>query len=59
MNHLAFGGGTCEQVDDLVADAPNHGWSLLFPDRHPHGGGPDSYAAYLGAPGLEVELVAS
>jgi hypothetical protein len=29
------------------------------PDRHPHVGGPDSYAGYLAnADGFEVELVA-
>jgi hypothetical protein len=34
-------------------------WALLFPDRHPHAGGPDSYAAYLeDAWGYEVELAA-
>jgi hypothetical protein len=36
-----------------------HGWTLLFPDRHPHAGGPDHYAAYLeNTDGFEVELVA-
>ena len=34
-------------------------WTLLFPDRHPHAGGKDSYAGYLAnADGFEVELVA-
>lgn len=60
VNHLAFAGGTPEQVDDLAADAPQHGWSLLFADRHPHAGGPDGHAAYLeDSAGFEVELVAS
>ena len=58
LNHLAFHVG--DKVDDLVADGPPHGWTLLFPDRHPHAGGPDSYAGYLAnADGFEVELVAS
>ena len=36
-----------------------HGWSLLFPDRHPFAGGPEHYAAYLkDRHGYEVELVA-
>ena len=40
--------------------APAHGWTLLFPDRHPHAGGPETYAAYLAdGQGYEVELVAS
>ena len=39
--------------------APDHGWRLLFPDRHPFAGGDDHYAAYLeNREGYEVELVA-
>lgn len=59
LNHLAFhvpGGRT--ELDALVSAAPAHGWTLLFPDRHPHAGGPDHCAAYLeNADGFEVELV--
>jgi hypothetical protein len=34
-------------------------WTLLFPEAHPHAGGPDHYAAYLvNTDGFEVELVA-
>ena len=44
----------------LVAEARRHGWTLLFPERYPYAGGPDSYAGYLAnADGFEVELVAS
>lgn len=43
----------------VAADGPGHGWTLLFPDRHPHAGGPDHYAAYLGnTDGFEAELAA-
>ena len=72
LNHLAFrvperlgpeAGGHAAGVlplDALVAEAPAHGWTLLFPDRHPFAGGPDHRAAYLeDADGYEVELVAS
>ena len=60
LNHLAFHAGTTSETDQLVAGAQRHGWTLLFPDRHPHAGGPDSYAGYLAnADGFEVELVAS
>ncbi len=60
LNHLAFHGGTTGEVDALVAAAPARGWVLLFPDRHPHAGGPDTYAAYLAdADGYEVEIVAT
>jgi catechol 2,3-dioxygenase-like lactoylglutathione lyase family enzyme len=59
INHLAFHAGTRDHVDALVVAAPEHGWTLLFPDRHPHAGGPDHYAAYLeNTAGYEVELVA-
>lgn len=59
LNHLAFHVADHHQVDDLVAEAPQHGWRLLFPDRHPYAGGDQHYAAYLeDTEGFEVELVA-
>ena len=59
VNHLAFHIDTIELVDALAAQAPQHGWTLLFPDRHPYAGGAEHYAAYLeNADGFEVELVA-
>lgn len=60
LNHLAFHAGPRSAVDRLVAEAPGHGWSLMFPDRHPYAGGPEVYAAYLeDRDGYEVELVAT
>ncbi len=60
LNHLAFHAGTPADVDRLVEQATEHGWTLLFSDRHPHAGGPTHHAAYLeDAAGFEVELVAS
>jgi catechol 2,3-dioxygenase-like lactoylglutathione lyase family enzyme len=60
LNHLAFGVGDISQLDELITDAADHGWTLLFPDRHPHAGGPDHYAGYLeNSDGFEVELVAT
>ena len=59
MNHLAFHVSSREEVDKLTDEAPQHGWRLLFSDRHPHAGGLDHYAAYLeDRDGYEVELVA-
>ncbi|KAB1903036.1 glyoxalase [Micromonospora sp. AMSO1212t] len=59
LNHLAFYVGPPAAVERLVTAAGEYGWTLLFPDRHPHAGGPDSYAAYLtDGQGYEVELVA-
>ena len=59
INHLAFYAGSRADVDAMVAAAGDHGWRLLFPETHPHAGGPGHYAAFLedGA-GYEVELVA-
>jgi RimJ/RimL family protein N-acetyltransferase/catechol 2,3-dioxygenase-like lactoylglutathione lyase family enzyme len=60
LNHLALHAGGPEQVDRLVKHAGEHGWRLMFADRHPYAGGPDHYAAYLeNADGYEVELVAT
>lgn len=60
LNHLAFHAGPRGCVDELVLNAPAHGWNLLFADRHPFAGGANHYAAYLAsADGFEVELVAS
>ncbi|MFC4136408.1 VOC family protein [Hamadaea flava] len=59
LNHLAFTVVGRDRVDQLVAAAPEHGWSLMFADRHPYAGGPEHYAAYLeNVDGYEVELVA-
>lgn len=59
VNHLAFHAGSREDVDAIVAVAGEHGWRLLFPEAHPHAGGPEHYAAFLeDEAGFEVELVA-
>lgn len=60
LNHVALHAGARTDVDRLVEAAPPHGWTLLFPDRHPWAGGPEHYAGYLSdADGYEVELVAA
>lgn len=59
LNHIALWAPSCVTVDRLVDRAPGHGWTLLFPDRHPHAGGEQHYAAYLeSGDGFEVEVVA-
>jgi catechol 2,3-dioxygenase-like lactoylglutathione lyase family enzyme len=59
LNHLAFHVETEAAVDALTTDATQHGWRLLFEDRHPHAGGEQHYAAYLeNDDGFEIELVA-
>src|SRR4051794_9595773 len=59
LNHLAFHAAGRADVDKVAAAGPEHGWSLMFGDRHPYAGGPDHYAAFLeDADGFEVEIVA-
>jgi len=59
LNHLAFHAGDRARVDALSGLAAEHGWTPMFPERYPHAGGPDTYAAYLASTdGFEVELVA-
>lgn len=59
LNHLAFHVADPPTVETLAARSLDHGWHLMFPDRHPYAGGADHYAAYLAnADGFEVELVA-
>ncbi|MFF1420418.1 trifunctional class I SAM-dependent methyltransferase/NUDIX hydrolase/VOC family protein [Streptomyces sp. NPDC058280] len=59
LNHLAFHAPDRAALDALVNRAPEHGWTLLYGDRHPYAGGEGHYAAYLeDAAGYEVELVA-
>lgn len=60
LNHIALHAGSPERVEELVKEGAEHGWRLMFADRHPYAGGPDHYAAYLeNDDGYEVELVAS
>lgn len=57
VNHMAFALESASALDDIVAKASDHGWSLLPVDRHPIAGG--ARVAYLeDADGFEVELVA-
>ena len=59
LNHLAFDVPSRDRVEELAKAGPEHGWQLMFADRHPYAGGPDYYAAYLeNDDGYEVELVA-
>lgn len=60
LNHLALHVRDRAELDRITAAAPEHGWRLMFADRHPYAGGPEHLAAYLeNDDGFEVELVAS
>ncbi|MER5436192.1 VOC family protein [Streptomyces sp. NPDC002588] len=59
LNHLAFHVQDATTVEKLVSEGALRGWHLMFPERHPHAGGRQHYAAYLeNDDGFEVELVA-
>ncbi|MFJ7201689.1 MULTISPECIES: VOC family protein [unclassified Streptomyces] len=59
LNHLAFHIGNPDRIDLLTAKARENGWTLLFPERHPHAGGNHQHTAYLASrDGFEIELVA-
>ncbi|GGV50831.1 hypothetical protein GCM10010293_62170 [Streptomyces griseoflavus] len=59
LNHLAFHVEDAAILEKLAARAVQHGWHLMFPERHPYAGGRRHYAAYLeNDDGFEVELVA-
>ncbi|MBO0839539.1 MAG: VOC family protein [Sciscionella sp.] len=60
LNHLAFHVEDRARVDDLTGRATNHGWTVLFADRHPFAGGDQHYASYLeNTDGFEIELVSA
>ena len=60
LNHLAFHAGSTSEFERIVSEALEHGWELLFADKHPYAGGSDHLAGYLtNADGFEVELVAN
>ncbi|HXH35983.1 MAG TPA: VOC family protein [Plantibacter sp.] len=59
VNHLAFRGGSREEVDAIMSAAPENGWRPLYQERYPHAGGEEHYAGWLeNAAGFKVEVVA-
>jgi catechol 2,3-dioxygenase-like lactoylglutathione lyase family enzyme len=59
LNHLAFHARDRAQVDRLTEQARAYGWAVLYEGRHPHAGGPDSYALFFEGPErLKIELAA-
>lgn len=60
LSHLAFHAGTRRNVDRLWANAPQHGWHHLYPDRWPWAGGSEHYAAFVeNNERFKTELVAT
>ncbi|MCA5923341.1 hypothetical protein [Curtobacterium oceanosedimentum] len=59
LETLGFHAGDAATVERIWAEAPEHGWTRLYEDRHPFAGGPDQRAAFLeDAERIKVELVA-
>lgn len=57
LNHLAFHGGSREFVDDITLKLRKKQVEILYEDRHPHAGGPDSYIVYFEDPDrIKVEI---
>jgi catechol 2,3-dioxygenase-like lactoylglutathione lyase family enzyme len=57
LNHLAFHAASRRQVDEITEKLRARGAVILYDDRHPHAGGPDSYAVFFEDPErLKVEL---
>ena len=60
LNHLAFHAGPRAEVDRLTRELETRGVPILYRDRHPHAGGPESYAVFCEDPDrIKVELIAS
>lgn len=58
LNHLAFHGGTREQVDQLREELLARGVKLLYDNRYPYAGGDYHYALYFEDPdGVKIEVV--
>ena len=59
LNHLAFHARSREQVDEMTRRLRERGVPILYEDRHPRAGGPDSYAVFFEDPDrIKVEFVA-
>ena len=59
LNHLAFHGGSREFVDAISQELRARGVVILYGDRHPNAGGPNSYAVFFEDPDrMKVEITA-
>jgi len=59
LNHLAFQGGTRNDIDILTTKLRERGVTILYNDKHPFAGGLGYYAVYFEDPDrIKVEFVA-
>ncbi len=57
LNHLAFHADSPAQLERLTTAIQQRGWTLLYPERHPHAGGPDQLSLFFEGPErLKIEL---
>jgi catechol 2,3-dioxygenase-like lactoylglutathione lyase family enzyme len=59
LTHLAFHARSREHVNAITSQLRARGVTLLYQDRHPHAGGPETYAVFFQDPDrIKVEIVA-
>jgi catechol 2,3-dioxygenase-like lactoylglutathione lyase family enzyme len=59
LNHLAFHAASREEIDVLTDALRERGVPILYPEKHPHAGGDESYAVFFEDPDrIKVEVVA-
>jgi catechol 2,3-dioxygenase-like lactoylglutathione lyase family enzyme len=59
LNHLAFHASSRDDVDRMSERLRERGVTILYPEQHPHAGGPDYYAVFFEDPDrIKVEFVA-
>ncbi len=59
LNHLAFHASSSRHVDELTTKLKDRGITILYPAKHPHAGGPDTYGVYFEDPErIKVEVMA-
>ena len=60
LNHLAFHADSCAKVDELTEKMRQWGMHILYEDRHPFAGGPNTYAVFAEDPDrVKIEITAS
>lgn len=60
LNHLAFYGGSPQEVDSLREELLKRGATLLYDASYPFAGGPNHYALFLEDPDrVKIEIVSN
>jgi catechol 2,3-dioxygenase-like lactoylglutathione lyase family enzyme len=60
LNHLAFHAPSRQFVDELTRELKARGTTILYPDKHPHASGIESYGVFFEDPErMKVEIMAT